>query len=483
MSSDAPVEIQTSVRPSLWISMRKHEDWWAIWIGGLTLLLIVGSVMWNTVPEGKPPVSALKDYLAKPGKWSQSPIDAFKAKDGSSLWKGILGVGVLSGLLFAIGQVGMGKSPVQFLKGFVVIFLMALLTYLLSEQEVIKYYNLEYPLWGLLVGLLVNLTVGVPGFVRPALLTEFYIKTGLVLLGVEVLLPNLIALGVPGICVSWVVTPVVLIVTFLFGQKILKMESAALNMVISADMSVCGVSAAIATGAACRAKKEEISLAIALSLAFTVGMMVVQPYIIRQVGMNEVVAGAWLGGTIDSTGAVAAAGTMVGAAAEQTAITIKMIQNILIGAVAFGVATYWVSRVEPGKEGVRPDPWEIWYRFPKFVLGFLAASLVFSFLSGSSEGGSALVSATTAISKDLRAWFFCMAFVCIGMEIDFAELRRNLQGGKPLVLYVCGQALNLALSLFMAWLMFGVVFKSASDELMKKAYEKSKTPAAAVSPK
>ena len=206
MTSDAPVEIQSPVRPSLWTSMCKHEDWWAIWIGGLALLLIVGSVMWNTVPEGKPPVSALKDYLAKPGKWSQSPLDAFKAKDGSSLWKGILGVGVLSGLLFAIGQAGMGKSPVRFLQGFVVIFLMALLTYLLSEQEIIKYYNLEYPLWGLLVGLLVNLTVGVPAFLQPALLTEFYIKTGLVLLGVEVLLPNLIALGVPGIGVSWVVT-------------------------------------------------------------------------------------------------------------------------------------------------------------------------------------------------------------------------------------------------------------------------------------
>ena len=111
------------------------------------------------------------------------------------------------------------------------------------------------------------------------------------------------------------------------------------------------------------------------------------------------------------------------------------------------------------------------------------ASLVFSFLAGSGEAGNALVTATTAVSKDLRAWFFCMAFVCIGMEIDFAELRRNLQGGKPMVLYVCGQTLNLALSLFMAWLMFGVVFRSASDELMKKAYAEPKTPAAVVSPK
>ena len=141
-----------------------------------------------------------------------------------------------------------------------------------------------------------------------------------------------------------------------------------------------------------------------------------------------------------------------------------------------------MSRVEPGREGERPDPWEVWYRFPKFVLGFLGASLFFSILSGSSEAGNAIVTATTVVSKDLRAWFFCMAFVCIGLDIDFAELRSNLRGEKPLVLYVCGQALNLALSLLMAWLMFGVVFRDASDELMKKAYPEVHAPAASSKP-
>ncbi len=259
--------------------------------------------------------------------------------------------------------------------------------------------------------------------------------------------------------VSWTVTPIVLITTFIFGQKILKMESPSLNMVISADMSVCGVSAAIATAAACRAKKEELSLAIGLSLAFTVIMMVAMPAFIKAIGMNEVLAGAWLGGTIDSTGAVAAAGAVVGPRALEVAATVKMIQNILIGFVAFGVAVYWVTCIERNPEGDRPSVVEIWRRFPRFVIGFVLVSAVFSMLNGTMPDGPQLVDAMIdGSTKILREWFFCLAFVSIGLETNFRELAPCLRGGKPLTLYVCGQTLNLALSLLVSWLMFNVVF-------------------------
>lgn len=458
--------------------MRRTEDWWAVWIGGLLLTVIVGSVV---LRSGDGISSALKPYIAKPSKWTTSPLEAFVDKKGNSLGLGILGVGLLTAAAFAIAQLGMGRPVRRFLAVFPWVFLLALLAQVLSEHSIIKYYNLEYPLWGLVIGFTINVTLG-SGWLKPALQTEFYIKTGLVLLGVEVLLPLLLSLGIPGICVSWVVTPIVLIVTFWFGQKILKMESPSLNMVISADMAVCGVSAAIATGAACRAKKEEISLAITLSLVFTAVMMVIQPAVISMVGMNPVIAGAWLGGTIDSTGAVAAAGELVGPVALMTATTVKLIQNILIGVIAFCVATYWVTRVERREDGQRPDPWEIWYRFPKFVLGFVAVSAIFSALAATGKDGQAIVDATSAISKELRTWFFCLAFICIGLEVDFAEVRRNLRGGKPLVLYVCGQSLNLVLTLAMAWLMYGVLFTEASNELIRKSAEKEAKAAAGAKP-
>jgi uncharacterized membrane protein YadS len=149
-----------------------------------------------------------------------------------------------------------------------------------------------------------------------------------------------------------------------------------------------------------------------------------------------------------------------------------MIQNILIGFVSFGVALYWVGVVEPdaGETGaaVRPSLMEIWYRFPKFVLGFLGASLVFSAIYASGAGGKALVQATTAgTSEPMRGWLFCLAFVSIGLDTNFRELFQYLKDGKAIALYVVGQSLNLALALLMAWLMFEKVFPQAATILAK----------------
>jgi uncharacterized membrane protein YadS len=459
-------------RPFL-TELRTSEDWWAIWVGGLILLVAFLTVaasqsesFWSAVQtnDETKATNPLKPWLAKPDKWTDSPGDAFyrpatEDKSAVNTVPGTLGAAVVLGLLFALAtQIRTGQG-LAFLKAFPIIFLLAAFAFLLASQSVVKAYNLEYALWALLVGLIISNTVGTPAFLTPAILTEFYIKTGLVLLGAEVLMNRLIALGVPGIFVAWVVTPIVLISTYIFGQRILKMPSRSLNMVISADMSVCGVSAAIATAAACKADRKELSLAIGLSLSFTVLMMVLMPAFIKAVGMDETLGGAWIGGTIDATGAVAAAGAALGERALETAATVKMIQNILIGVIAFSVAVYWVSYVERDPTGPRPSIMEIWYRFPKFVLGFITASIVFSIIHGTMAGGPELVDAMIGgTTKTLRDWLFCLAFISIGLQTNFRDLAPYFRGGKPLTLYLCGQSLNLVLTLFMAWLMFKVVF-------------------------
>lgn len=463
MSDEIAVEIPPSRFSDLW----RFEDWMAIWVAAIILFVAYLSVGPIPAPvDGKVPKgsSHLKPWLKTPGSWSSDPRDSLstgKPDARTSLIPALGATGLLLLIPFAISSGIMGRGFFRFLPAFVVLWLLAVLSFILSNQEVVNQYNLEYVLWGLVVGMIISNTVGTPAFLQPALCGEFYIKTGLVLLGAEILLGRLLTLGVPGICISWIVTPIVLISTFIFGQKILRMESPSLNMVISADMSVCGVSAAIATGAACKAKKEELSCAIGLSLAFTAVMMVVQPIIIKAVEMDEIVAGAWIGGTIDSTGAVAAAGELVSARAGEVAVVIKMIQNILIGAVAFGVAVYWTTCVEKGAPGTRPSLMEIWRRFPKFILGFVAASILFSMLAESSLQGAAIADATVGVTKQFRTWLFCFAFVCIGLETNFKSLAPYFAGGKPLTLYVVGQSLNLALSLLMSWLMFGVIFKEA----------------------
>ncbi len=458
-------------RRGLLEDMKRAEDWWAIWIAAIVLIVSLISVSFNVTraePIDQQPAvvtasNPLGDYLAKPGSWTDNPIDSvYKRSDDGSVKTsipGTLGALVAIGLLFMIAMRVRGESAASFALAFPFVFFLAALAYVLAGQSVVKAYNLEYALWALAIGMVISNTVGTPAWVKPAALTEFYIKTGLVLLGAEVLMSRLLVLGLPGIFVAWVVTPIVLVSTYIFGQKVLKMPSRSLNMVISADMSVCGVSAAIATAAACKAKKEELSLAIGLSLSFTVVMMVVMPAVIKAVGMDEVLGGAWMGGTIDSTGAVAAAGAVLGETALEVAATVKMIQNILIGVTAFGVALYWVTRVERDPNGPRPSWAEIWYRFPKFVLGFVAASILFSTLHASLLGGPEIVDAVIdGSTKTLRGWFFCLAFVSIGLATNFRELLPYFKGGKPLMLYVCGQSLNLCLTLLMAWLMFKVVF-------------------------
>ncbi|MEQ9406191.1 MAG: putative sulfate exporter family transporter [Fuerstiella sp.] len=469
-------------RPGLWTDMKTAEDWWAIWCAAV---LIAGSfaAVWLSRPadlaqkvaagETVTISSPLKGWLAKPGSWTDSPLESFhkpatEDKAAVDNIRGTIGVFAVIGLLFALAMQLRQQAGLAFLKAFPVIFLLATLAYLMAAQSVVKAYNLEYALWALLVGLIISNTVGTPAWLKPAVLTEFYIKTGLVMLGAEVLMSRLLALGLPGIFVAWVVTPIVLIGTYIFGQKVLKIESRSLNMVISADMSVCGVSAAIATAASCRAKKEELSLAIGLSLTFTVIMMVIMPYVIKAMGLSEVLGGAWLGGTIDSTGAVAAAGATLGDRALEVAATVKMIQNILIGVTAFFVAIYWVTFVERDPSGARPGIGEIWYRFPKFVIGFVCASILFSILHSTLTGGPELVDAMIKGStKTLRGWFFCLAFVSIGLDTNFRTLLPYLKGGKPLILYICGQSLNLCLTLFMAWLMFEVVFKDMVENMVK----------------
>ena len=421
---------------------------------------------WMDITDGSTDAGTiLADIVndAKPGGWDLNPLDAFSVDFAYSALIFL----VLLALLFAGICSLMLEAPGPFLQGFLYLFVVSVLAYLLAAQADFRNMGIGYALWAILLGLFINNVIGIPDMLRPALRHELYIKTGLVLLGAEVLFGKILAIGLPGIFVAWVVTPVVLITTYWFGQKVLKIGSKTLNITISADMSVCGVSAAIATAAACKASKEELTTAVGLSMIFTSVMMVALPAFINAVGMPEVLGGAWIGGTIDATGAVVAAGAFLGDTALNVAATIKMIQNILIGVLAFAVAIYWTSKVDK-TAGVEVGASEIWLRFPKFVLGFLGASLVFSLLLALLDPSLATVLLENKVldfSSDMRGWMFCLAFASIGLATNFKELKSQFSGGKPLILYVCGQTLNLCLTLLMAWLMFYKVFPEITNSL------------------
>jgi uncharacterized integral membrane protein (TIGR00698 family) len=434
-------------------SLVENEDWWAVWIG----FIIIALALLKVVPK-----------IPKLGSWTTDPLSAFTTGKAGFLAGSILPqliiMMVALAILTGIAILAMRREKFgTYLLGFACVFILSTLAYWIADQVNIKYWGLSYALWSLLVGLLISNTIGTPKWLRAGAHTELFIKIGLVLLGCEVLFRKIMALGAPGLMVAWIVTPIVILFMFRFGTRYLKMANKSLVIIIAAATSVCGVSAAIATAAAARAKKEDLTLAVGMTLIFTVLMMFFMPLAIKYVGMDNILGAAWMGGTIDSTGAVVAAGSMLGATAEKVAAVVKMIQNVLIGLVAFVVAVYWVTCVEKGDGDRKPDAREIWYRFPKFVLGFVAASLLFSFVvtPGTAGFGSVEADYINPFTKVLRGWFFCLAFASIGLESNFRDLASRMERGKPMVLYVAGQSFNLILTLIVAYAAFILLFPNA----------------------
>ena len=380
----------------------------------------------------------------------------------------LIGLGIFFCILFGLPMKLMGVPFRKFAMGFAFVYFITVLAWFFSYQATMKHYGIGYAAWAIALGMLISNTVGTPKWAEPAIQTEYYIKTGLVLLGAKILFEKIITIGTAGIFVAWVVTPTVWIVTYWFGQRLVKMPSKRLNAVICSDMSVCGVSAAIAAASACRAKKEELTLAVGLSLVFTSIMMIAMPAVIKAtfpVDKQMILGGAWMGGTIDASGAVAAAGAFLGEKALYVAATIKMIQNVLIGVIAFFVALYFTTRVEVEETGAKVGLNEIWFRFPKFVIGFIIASVSFSLLysgfNAEFDGlGRAMIDkgAIKGGSDLFRKWFFTLSFASIGLATNFRALKEHFKGGKPFKLYVFGQSLNLTLTLIMAYIMFYIVF-------------------------
>ena len=413
------------------------EDWWAIWLSGLLISGVVLEFI-TSVPGV--------------GRWSTLPTEAFPGRV-----PGLLSLGLGLVIITAIAVQIMSGNGRRYATAFIPVFALAVLAYTVANQTGIRAAGFGYAFWALLIGLFIANTIGTPQWMKSAIRSELYIKTGLVFLGAEILFGNILNLGLPGLFVAWFVTPVVLIFMYQFGTRILKIGSRSLVIVIAAATSVCGVSAAIAVAAAARAKKEELTLAVGMSLIFTVVMMVAMPALVRALGMDPVVGAAWIGGTIDATGAVVAAGALLGEQAEQIAAVVKMVQNMLIGVVAFLVAVFWVTRIErdgDDKKEQKPDAMEIWRRFPKFILGFIAASVIFSFLLTPSLGDTR-VAEILDVTSDFRGWFFCLAFVSIGLESRFRDLAAQTSGGRPIQLYLTGQTFNLVLTLIAAYLAFG----------------------------
>jgi uncharacterized integral membrane protein (TIGR00698 family) len=287
-----------------------------------------------------------------------------------------------------------------------------------------------------------------PHWLKSAVRTDYYIKIGLVMFGAGILFQEILQAGARGLAQALMVIVVVWYGCYWVARKLRVDEEFA--VMLSTAVSICGVSAAIAACGAIQGDRKKLSYVTSLVLIVAIPMMVAMPWIARHFQIPDAVGGAWIGGTIDTSGAVVAAGSLLGDAATKISVIVKFSQNALIGLAAFVLSVWW-SFNHGAKSGERPTPALIWQRFPKFVLGFIAASLIFSFVLP-----AAVVTETRSALTGLRTAWFALAFTSIGLETRFADLV-GMGNGRPALAFLGAQVLNIVWTLVVAYLLFGGV--------------------------
>jgi uncharacterized integral membrane protein (TIGR00698 family) len=373
---------------------------------------------------------------------------------GENLLK-VLYIGIAALVLGAAGFALIGGNVGAFMIGFPVVFILAWLARVIAGNGLFIDYGVEYVIFALLLGLLISNTIGTPAWLKPAVQTEFFIKTGLVILGAGLLFMEVIQAGALGIVQAVLVVLVIWYFCFWLARKLRVDDDFA--AMLSSSVAICGVSAAIATCGAIQGDKKKLSYVTSLVLIVAVPMMIVMPWIVKYFQMNDIVAGAWLGGTLDTSASVVAAGALISDVAMKTGVIVKFSQNALIGVAAFVLVVWWTYKAGAQAGGQKPSAGIIWERFPKFVLGFLVASALFSFFLP-----TPMVEGTRSVLSELRTWWFALAFVCIGLETRFVDLA-TMEGGRPAVAFLGAQLVNILWTLLLAWLIFGGVIFPVPD--------------------
>lgn len=303
--------------------------------------------------------------------------------------------------------------------------------------------NIEYPIYAAVMGIILGNIPYVGNVLRTGAKTEFFIKIGLVLLGASVNFAVVMSVGARGLLQALIGMPLVFFFAW-YVAKLLKIDEK-MKAVLATAVSICGVSAAIGAAGSVLAKKEHLTYVVALVTMFALPLMVIMPYLARLMDLSPMVAGAWMGNNIDTTAAVTGAATLYGESAVKVASIVKMSQNLFIGLVCFLLALYFALKERRINE--KPSPKMLWDRFPKFVIGFAIVVAMVSL--------GLIAKPEVTILNGLRNWFFCLAFVCIGLSFNFKEMKNV--GGKPLAVFAMATIFNTATALIFAKLLFGGV--------------------------
>lgn len=412
------------------------EDWTATIIGGLVIVL--GIILY----------SSFGYTLSWPTfKWSTGDDLLSNVLTGKNFIN-IFIIFIVSYVLLLLADLLQGK-PMSSAKGFPLLFILTIVAMVIGGNSVMNYWGFETVIFCLLIGLVINNFIGTPQWMKGCLSSEMYVKIGLIFLGSTIIFQDIMQAGALGLIQSVVVVFSVWYFSFWLCKKF-KIDKE-MSMMLSSAVSICGVSAAIATAGAIKGDSKKLSYVVSLVLVVAVPMIIIMPALAKLLGLGEVMAGAWIGGTIDTTGAVAATGAVYGEEALKISTIVKFSQNVLLGIAAFLIAVYWSYTKKEGNEFAdKPNLKVIWERFPKFVIGFILASLLFSFVIPTEHYKPVL-----AVLKKFQGLWFALGFTSIGLETNFKTLI-NKENRKATLVFLGAQTFNVVFTLIIAYLVFGI---------------------------
>ena len=287
----------------------------------------------------KTPDAGLKNRAAAITKEIIAPAGQLPGKVFSTdniLRSVYIGIGYL--ILASIGIALMGASVGKFIVGFPFVYILAWLSMFIAGNFTVTYWGLEFVIWALFLGLFISNILGVPNWLKEAVKTEYYIKTGLVILGAGIVFGEILQAGAYGIIQALLVVTAVWYTCWWLAKKLQIDDDFA--AILSTAVSICGVSAAIAACGAIQGDKKKLSYVTSIVLVCAVPMMILMPWAVKAFHIPDIVGGAWLGGTLDTSGSVVAAGALISEAAMKTGVIVKFSQKRSCGPTRTSAASW-----------------------------------------------------------------------------------------------------------------------------------------------
>jgi len=440
--------------PMGWKELYLKEDWWAIYLG--LGIVIVAFIFFASG-------SSLKWIAIAPGKWSN--FGQLGSQFASHILQ-YLAQFILWTVIFCISLKALGFKLSEFLPSFVFIYVFSIIIFMIGAWDQAYKYNLEPPLVALVLGMVISNLVGLPKWMDTGFRVEYYIKTGIVLLGATLPFTLIIWAGPVAIVQASIVSIVTFLIIYFVGKKLGLTRQ--MSATLGAGGAVCGVSASIAIAGAVGAKKEDAPIAITMVILWAIAMIFFLPLVSRALHLTTGVAGAWIGTSefADAAGFAAAQayGNMAAAvpgikgtaeAAIWSFTLMKVVgRDIWIGIWAFVLAIIATTRWEV-KEGQKPQAAEIWWRFPKFVIGFILASVIMTIIASQysfADYNKIVDPLLVTPIKTLRTWAFIFCFFSIGLTTRFRELAAT--GAKPFWAFSSGAVVNICLGFILSVFVF-----------------------------